>query len=402
VQLPDWLNDFLQSIHDGDLQPGQIDPDYYDHVADTLVSAAAEGLGGSTFGAADYRNTLKAFLDQNIYAFSGAKSLYMLEQYRNFLTDETGKVLSTSAFISKVADLGTIDDINHLKAEGDSAIACAQAAQSWQGLLAFAAVEYRTSGERVCPICAPLNGLVFSINDPRLRTIYVPNHFFCHCLFLPAAGDAQLSPDDEVTNKVKAASSKMQPYFKRNVGQQKLIYSDKHPYIKSVGVDKLAELDAEKNYGMRSGEKIYANDDLPKFKPLADKDAANAWWQQMAGSQRGNFDLKAVDNISVTFDNEFRNHVLEDNRDDRFRFLNQLKQLVQSPDEVWANRQKGVVNTIYIKYFENAPIALVVEADKTVRALTMYEVKKGGEINYKALKNIRKGALKYKTVKANP
>ena len=393
--LPPWLMGFLKNIHDGSTGPGIIDQGYYSHIAKDLLSGAAEGLGGTSFGADDYRNTLKAYLDQNIYAFSSARSLYMLEQYRNFLTDAQGNLLSESAFINKVSGLVEIDNITYLKTERNSAIASAQMAEKWHGLQAFPALEYRTMEDnRVRPEHAILDNLVLATDDPRWNTIYPPNGWNCRCLVLPAAGDAVLAGDDHATNAVKAAD--IQPYFKRNVGKQRLIYAGDHPYIEKIGESKLHELDAEKNYGLRSGEKIYATDELPTFAPDTDKGFALGWWKEQAGSLNADFELKSVDNLSVNFDVEFRRHVLDDNRDNRSRFLKELKEVLQNPDEVWSNRLKGTVTNIYLKYFEDAPLALIVDADKTVRAATFYEVKKNGKINYKALKNLRKGALKYK------
>jgi SPP1 gp7 family putative phage head morphogenesis protein len=391
------LNGFLKRIYDGTLDKGDIDPDYYKFVADSLQSGVAKGLGGTQFGADDYRNILKAYLDQNIYAFSSARSLYMLEQYRNFLTDADGNLLSESAFINKVSQISEVDNITYLKTERASAIASAQMAEKWQGLQAFPALEYRTAeDDRVRPEHAVLDNLVLATDDPRWGSIYPPNGWNCRCTVIPAAGDAQLSPDDHATDVVKAAD--IQPYFKRNVGEQQLVFADDHPYIQKVGAGKLKELDAVKNYGLRSGEKIYNGvTDLPSYKALTDKATANAWWEDMAGSQRGSFELESLDNLAVTFDNDFRNHLLEKAGEDRFKFIKEVKTLLEDPDEVWSNRVKDKVTNLYIKYFKDVPMVLVVDAENTVRAVTLYEVQKGGKINYKALQNMRKGILKYKS-----
>jgi len=395
-ELPEWINNFLKAIHAGDVLPGQIDPDYYGKVSKELLAGAAEGLGGSTFGAADFKNTLKAFLDQNIYSFSSARSLYMLEQYRSFLTDAQGNILSEAQFISKVADVAFIDNITYLKTERNSAMAMAQMAEKWEGLQAFPALEYRTVEDfRVRPEHAVLDRLILATEDPFWNTIYPPNGWNCRCIVVPAAGDAELSPKQDAYDKIKAAN--VQPYFKRNVGKEKMVYSNDHPYIEKVGVKKLNELDAEKNYGLRSGEKIYDQDDLPGFKPVQDKATANAWWQDMAGSARGSFDLKSVDDLAVTFDNEFRNHVLEGNKEDRFRIIKQLKDVLQNPDEVWSNRLRDTLQNTYIKYYESGPVILAVEAEKKVRAISMYEIKHGDNINFDSLKKKRKGILKYRT-----
>jgi len=84
------LNDFLKQVHTGELKPGSIQPDYYFNLAKKLTGAVAEGLGDKVFTSDDERNTLKAYFDHNIYAFSGAKSLVMLKEYNRLLLDDKG------------------------------------------------------------------------------------------------------------------------------------------------------------------------------------------------------------------------------------------------------------------------------------------------------------------------
>jgi len=387
---------FLKDIHSGKIKPGQVHQAYYDAVSKKLLNGVSDGLGGNTFGADDYKNTLKAFLDQNVYAFSGARSLYMLQQYNSFLTDKNGNVLSESAFISKVADITDIDNLQHLKVERNDTITKAQAAEKWQGLKSFQALEYHTTkGENVCPICGGLDGLKLATNDPRWKIIYIPNHYGCKCNIVPASTNATLTPDDRANSLVKNA--KIPPYFRRNVGIEKLIFADDHPYIESIGTGKLRELDAEKTYGLQSVEKIYDKGDLASYKPLADKEAANKWWSENAGSLRGSFDMKSIDGLTVNFDNGFRNHVFEQNKDDRFLFVDQVKALLESPDEVWSNRTSDKLMNIYIKYYKDAPMALLVDVDNNVRASTIFELKKGKKINFDGIANMRKGALKYRS-----
>lgn len=385
------INGFLKDIHSGKIKPGQVHADYYKAVSKRLADAVANGLGGNTFGAGDYRNTLKAFLDQNIYAFSGARSLYMLQQYNSFLTDADGKLLSEPQFISKVADITAIDNLSHLKTERNSAIASAQMAEKWQKMQAFETLEYRTVGDnRVRDEHKVLDRLTLRTDDQRWSTIYPPNGWNCRCTVVP--GESTVTETTEATNKVKAAD--IQPYFKRNVGQERLVYSDDHPYIKNIGTGKLRELDAVKNYAMQSPEKIYDMQDLPKFTELPDEAAAETWWRNMA--KGGSFDLKSVDGLQIAFDSDFKHHVLTQNTDDRYRIIMQLTDVLTNPDEVWANRIRGKLEMTYLKYYKEFPIVLGVEGDKSLRANTLYEAQRKGKLNYDAVKNLRKGVLKFK------
>lgn len=395
------MDSFLKDVYEGKLSPDSIDEDYYNNLADKLTKAAFEGLNtdnpvdGDSFTAEDGRNALKGFLDQNIYAFSGAKSLTVLEQYRALLTDEKGEIVSFAQFKAAVLSVDNLYNKTYLAAEYDSAIASAQMAQLWQGLQSFPMLQYRTTGgESVCPICGGMDNMILASDDPAWGTIYPPNHFGCRCTVIPAGGGDAATPRDDVKNIIKAA--KVPPYFKRNVGVDKVIYSDNHPYFKNIPSGKESELDAVKNYGMRSGENIYATADLPDYTPLGSKGATNDWWAEMAGSQRGDIVVTGKDNLSVTLDNKFRIHVLEDNNDGRHRFLNLAPEIIKNPDEIWSNRIKGSLQQVYIKYYDKFPIVVAVDVEKQVTGVTMYEVQKGGKLNYDALKNMRKGVLKYK------
>ena len=212
---------------------------------------------------------------------------------------------------------------------------------------------------------------------------------------MPAAGDAEATDSAIAHARVKAAN--IPDYARKNVGTEKLIYDNDYPYIQKTGAKKLSELTAEKSYRLRSVEKIYDNDDLPSFKPIADKAVANAWWNDRSGSDHGSFDLKSVDGLSVTFDDKFRFKLIEDKQgEERYKFIKQLQDVLQHPDEVWSNRYDKTLQNTYIKYYKDFPIVLGVEVEKDVRAITFYRLDRDGKVNFEGLKHKRKGILKYK------
>lgn len=369
--------------------------DYYTNLAKQLTGAVAEGLGGTSFEAGDYRNTLKAYFDQNVYAFSMAKSFTVMQEYNRLLLDDKGEIVPLGEFKRRVLGIDEKYNKTYLEAEYNNAIASAQMAEAWQGLKAFKMLEYRTVGDdRVRPQHAVLDKLIRPSTDPIWNTIYPPNAWNCRCTVVPAADTAEATPPDHAHDLQKAADIK--PYFKTNVAKEQVIYRDGHPYFKNLRNGKMRELDAEKNYGMRSVQKIYAAADLPTYTQLMDKEAANDWWTAKAGSLRNSFDVAAKDGLSVQFDNQYRVHVLEQNDDKRYRFMHLTEDVLKAPDEIWSNKVKGVVQQVYIKYYDKFPVMMAVNTTETVNGITIYEVQKGGKINFDAVKNMRKGILKYK------
>ncbi len=389
------LNEFLKDIHSGTIKPGQIHTGYYEHLSSKLTGAVNEGLGGASFGADDYRNTLKAYLEQNVYAFSAAKSLTMLEEFRSYLTDEKGDVVNFGTFKNKVEAIDATYNAAYLETEYHSAIAAAQMAEKWETLKGFKALQYTTVGDaNVRPEHVILDKLIIATDDPLLDKIYPPKDWGCRCSMIPASTNA--IPTDRSQVKKIAKSLDTKPYFAKHVGKEKFVFDQAHPYYKIFGSTKLHELDALKHYNMPSVERIYDMQDLPVADFLPDKEAANSWWEQVSGDKHGSFSLKSADGLNITFDNKFRVHVLEQNNEDRFRYLHKLVEIIQNPDEVWANRMKGRIQQVYIKYYEGAPMVLQAEAGEGIRAATLFEAKKDGAVNFSSIANSRKGQLKLK------
>lgn len=320
----------------------------------------------------------------------------MLEQFNRFLLDDNGEIRPFAEFARECDTIDVLYNKTYLQAEYNNAIASAQMAEKWQGLQAFKYLEYRTVGDdRVRPEHAQLDGLILKSTDPLWNRIYPPNAWNCRCTVIPAADTD--TPTDRDHAKDLERSADIQPYFKGNVGKEKVIYKAGHPYFKHGRYGKLKELDAEKNYGMPGIDKIYAKGDFPPISYMKDKASGLDWWmQQTGGKVRGSFDVTAADGVTVRFDNAFRNHVLEQNRDDRYRILNKAPDVLKNPDEIWSNMVKGKPSLTYIKYYDKAPVVVHVDADGTVRGSTMVEMQHNGKINTAEMIKIRKGILKFK------
>jgi len=384
----------VNDIYEGKILPGMIHLPYYNYVSKTLSSALQEVFGSAIYDVDDYRNTLKHYLDQNLYAFSAAKSYSVVRQYNSLLTDDKGELVSYAKFRSKVADIDTIYSDAYLKTEYEGAIAAAQMADKWETLKDYPALQYRTIGdERVRPEHAALDNMIIAIDDPMLDKIIPVKDWNCRCTMIPAASGAQPTNREEVKAVEKQLNTK--PYFKGNFAKNKIVYGDEHPYFKTIkgGIEQLR---AESNYGMRSVEQIYNLNELPSLNFLPDQQAAEHWWNTMSG-EKGSFELTAFETKNkVLVGKNFKDYIFK-KQEQRFKYINNIVDVMQTPDEIWQIREKGVVETRYLKYYDTTPVVLVT-IDNVAK--TMYTVQKtiGDKmvINRQSLEKIRSGVLRHK------
>ena len=355
------------------------------------MQAVYKGAGGHTFPFQDANNELVAYLRQNVYSFAAAKSLTEMQLWNDLLIDNNGKRRPFTDFRNEVTKTGTIFNINHLKAEYDTALTSVQTVQTWNEFSDDEYLQWSTAGDdRVCPQCAPLDGFTAKKSDSVWRRLFVPIHFNCHCRLIP--GEHKNVKPFKTADILE--NSKIQKYFQRNTAIDKLIYKDDLPYYQNSFM-KEKKLRYDANYNMPGIKKIYA-DNWPDAKTLPDRPAANQWWKEQAGKIKGSFDAKDVFGNTLRFDDRFRNHVFEDNPDKRFEFLNNVKDIIQDPDEVWSVlNDEGKLETTYIKYYEGFPYNVQVNG---VRPFTMtkYNISGTEEVNEQSVNRDRSGTLLYR------
>lgn len=382
---------FIKKVFKGELKDGEIYPDYYFNVAKKLTEAVTKGLGGSQFKATDYRNTLKAHLEHNVFAFSAAKSLAALEQYRSKLTTDKGEVATYAQFRTEVTAVDVEFNDNHLKTEYGNAIATAQMADKWEKLQQHEYLEYRTVGDnRVRRAHKDLDKKVFRTNDPIWDKIYPPNDWNCRCTVIPAKQGAKSDDPAEVNAK------EIKPYFKRNAGKTKVIYSDEHPYFKSMTAKGISssELKATTNYNMRSINSIYTNiADLPAAKPMKGQQAAEKWFNTQ--STKGKIAVETKDGLSVDLDENFFKKIIASSNPEyasRSVYAHKAPEVMEKPDEVWSKFHRGQLQTTYIKYYQDKPYMVAVkENNGKMEFETFFKIDRDGQID-----NLRSGVLKYR------
>ena len=388
------VNDIAKQLYDAKIQEGTIPRALYEHTADRLMDAVFSGMGGNSFRYDDPNNNLTAYLRQNIYSFSAAKSLTEMKVINELLVDSSGKVRSKAAFMSEVSKAGILFNKTYLTTEYNTALQSATMAKKWNEFPDDAMLQYSTVPDnKVRPWHAILDGKTYPKDSPIWTKIYPPMDWNCRCNVIPGVAARSLGKTSFHEINSLAEEARIPKLFQKNTGQTKVIYDEDHTYIQTVGSNKLHELRAEEDYGMMSVKKLYEQNTFPEAKKLDSKDEANNWWKEKAGTLRGSFDLEDKMGNAIRFDNEFRNHVMEDNKDGRYAILSNIESIVSTPDEVWSLRDNGLLTTNYIKYFDDFPY--VVKTQDT-RAATVHNYESKGKLNKDSIEKNRRGTLLFR------
>jgi len=362
TDAPNVNDDFIEKVFKDELKDGQIHEGYYFRVAQKLTEAVMRGLGGSSFKATDYRNTLKAYLEENIFAFSAAKTFAKMQFFKSKMTDDKGDVVSYNAFRNAVIPINRAFDDNYLRAEYNSAISMAQSADKWQSLQQYELLEYRAViDNKVRKSHKDLNGKIFKSDDPLLNEIFPPNDWGCRCTMIPAPVGAKADKQSVLIGATKSANVK--PYFKRNVGKSKMIFDEnKHPYMQYKSGGEPNNLLAQDNYNLRSVKEILRSKDFPIAPTGKTTEEVKKWFAE--NSKNGVMSAKTVDNIQIDLGKNFLEKLITDpteERSDRTSYAHIFKDVIENPNEVWAHKHRGNLQHVYIKYYKGKAYTAIIK-----------------------------------------
>lgn len=401
------FDSYAAAVHSGEIRGGQLHMGMYNTTAEHLIGAMLQTFapqGEQAYSAPS--NWLSDYVQQNIFAFSAAKTLTQYEEMSRKLLDESGAIRSWEQYRAEVEGMGLRYNYAYLKTEYEAAVAECQMAEKWQdfqaGKEAAGQLEYRTAGdEHVRDEHAQLDGLVAGIDDPVWNTIYPPNDWGCRCTVVQVDNPAAVWPQNELNARTKEA--RVPKYFKHNAGKSGMVYNQGHPYFKALP----KQLSAEEHYGMPSPEAIYRHPARLTERPnaIGSIEELKAWWADRVsreGDAQANaffLPLPALNNLVATLDNELLQKALTAYaQDGRFTLLPNIPQAIQQPDEVWTvkrGKKKGRTEllTAYIKYYNNKPMVVLtrtVQGEGEIRVVSVHNA----ELN--RLADWRKGILRYK------
>ncbi|HLZ87662.1 MAG TPA: phage minor head protein, partial [Puia sp.] len=201
-------------MQSGQLQPADLDPGLFQFIKDKLITGA-EGGWGMSFSKVDYDTPdykLLTTMQQNVYAFAGAKTYQELRALNDLLYDSGGRIVSFGQFRDKIEQyrqqaLQINDQYNKqwLQTEYNMAIAQGQMARKWQGYQEnkdlYPNIKYMTAGDaRVRPAHALLDGTVKPVDDPFWDKYYPPIDWGCRCDTVSSEGPATKGMDSPPVN----------------------------------------------------------------------------------------------------------------------------------------------------------------------------------------------------------
>jgi len=412
------IEPYLDRIYKGEMNANQVIMEIYGHNSKELLKSFETGYE-KTFFSPDWTikdNNMLNRVQNNIFAFSGAKAYAQMQELRAAVYDTNGNLLSPDVFRERARNINKLYNKNYLEVERQNVMAAGTQASRWMDIEDTADthpyLEYVTMRDgHVREEHLVLDGTVLPVDDPFWRMYYPPNGWGCRCSTRKFTereyehrkgrnNGENITTDSEEAQKL-AGKCVAKP-FRHNVGTSEIIDRDGHPYFKANRDAKEMQLSAVKNYGMKPVKKIYDNtDNLSKYKGSIQNttDYFNYWEQLEAKYNKGVLGegFTIVDrktNISAQFDRDLMLKIADR---DRYGYFDEVENIMLKPDEVWGvfkgsktHSVKEEFFNVYIKYYEDTPIVLLVNNDGRVDS--MYKWDK----NVSDFETFRQGLLKWK------
>lgn len=401
----DWgqiADEIAETIYNG--QDATISKGLYDATAGRLIDSLLSQFEVAA-GYDSPRNSMRDYMQNNIFAFSAAKSLTEFQEFGRLLTDENGKVKSRAQFRRDVERLGAVYNDHYLNVERETAVAQSQMAEKWQDFEENRGVagqwEYRTAGDGdVRPEHARLDGMIIDMDDPASDTLFPPLDYGCRCTGVQLYAPGRTTPARQVAAGIRGA--KISPHFKHNPGKSGIIFQNQHPYFRQIP----HELKAVDQYGMKEPGRIYSDRNREKMPGTlygVDTPAEfAAYWRDLC-LNNGNLDKDefslnspALNDLKITFDKSFFEKYVQN---ETFKLFHNVPDALAAPDEVWTAYTKQIPNgnneliTTYIKYYAENP---VIFTTKTTKRDGIIQAIGFDQVDITELDEIRQGILRFR------
>lgn len=322
------IEDLLQGVYSGEINPHELPVDLYEATAKYLVSGLGQIEG----------NISPAMLNdlrQNLYFFSGAKTYQQIAEMT--ILKEGDKIKTYSEFKKEALGIYEQYNQNWLKTEYNTTIGQAQMVERWEQiedqkktlpLLKYSAVIDPNTSD----ICRPLDGTVLPVGDKFWAKNSPLNHFNCRCLIIQLEdGDEKVTDAKEAAKRSEEVSKTRNPLFETKPKDTREIFSKDHPYF---DVPKKDQAYAQRNFDLPVPEDVYA------FKPATSVKEARTMFKEVIEKDLG---LK-VD--KMTFDSALTVEAINDRLEP---FTRLAKEYNISPN---VNKEKAV--NLYLKSTRSA------------------------------------------------
>ena len=365
------INRIVKGMYDGTVKRGTIDPKLHLNVAEGLFKQVKEGFGKVGTGYAAPDANMLFYMRNNAFKFSAAKNFNQMREMYSSMTKD-GKIVPFNEFKKGAIAVNT-KYMDWLQTEYDTAKGTARMASNYNGYLKTKDIfdlQYNTAGDaNVRPEHQRLEGITRPADDAFWNTYLPPNDWNCRC-------DVRQVAKGTATTQDLTGLPRLPKEFKGNPATDGVIFNDANSYFQTKDVNKMQ---AVKDYGMQTIKDIYVDaNKLAKYKGSIDtSNDLQHWWlgmQQTDNELKGGFVVKSKLGDKIGFDVDFKNKIL--NKENRFKYADEIQNILNNPDEVFYKKEQGIDKNIYIKYYHDAPLILVAaNADKKgLKALTFYKV----------------------------
>ena len=169
---------------------------------------------------------MRAYLERDVFIFSGLKTHTQLTEARSKLKDEQGNIRPYHLFEKEILGLNNTYNRNYLEAEYQFAI---------------------QSAERVRQSHAALAGICLPKDDPFWTEYYPPNGWRCRCTAVEVLAREKTKSNPETAKKAgeaattqigKSGNNKL-AMFRFNPGQEKKVFPPNNTYTKVVGAEQV-------------------------------------------------------------------------------------------------------------------------------------------------------------------
>ena len=248
-------NDILKGVYDGKYSLKKLPKPLYEATLDRLTDNLDKGFGDCE------DEELRSDLTDNIVMFSAAKTFQQINELTDAILDNdlTKYLILASVIYDRYNDAW-------LKTEEDTTEWASRSAANWSGFKDSDEenpyLMYETSGgDKVCEICAPLDGILIDMNNSFWDDNATPQHFFCECLVKQVFGISSeaknsiknmvASTPEQIKKAIERSHKHKNPLFNYNPYKERVIFLDKgknkHPYFDIP--EKYKKL-AEKNFNL--------------------------------------------------------------------------------------------------------------------------------------------------------
>ena len=181
--------------------------------------------------------SMKHSLANDIFIFSGFKTMHQLKEASLMLSDDKGQIKSFNKFLQDVKVIDKKYNQTYLRAEYDFAVGSVTMAAKWESFDDSDRynLQYRTASDgKARSSHQAMHNLTLPKSHEHWKKYYPPNDWGCRCTAMEV-----LNEDYETTDTTKAkqlgsyaisTAGKKGKMFEFNAGIEKRVFPPKHPY----------------------------------------------------------------------------------------------------------------------------------------------------------------------------